>query len=152
MYECLAIVIFKRVPNMKVNTLSYIEAGLIGFILRVGLGAVFIIGGISKLSLLLDTSTHNAMVANYMSTSGYINEMFQQFLFTGMLGNLISPSSFLISLSVFELLSGVALVVGFMVRPLSLIYAFLLWAFVIALPTMTVPGMEIASKTYTSPA
>lgn len=58
----------------------------------------------------------------------------------------------LISLSTFELLSGVALVAGFLVRPLALFYGFLLWSFVIALPTHTVPGVGIETKTYMAPA
>ncbi|OMH39685.1 DoxX family membrane protein [Motiliproteus sp. MSK22-1] len=137
---------------MKSNTLSESNTGLIALLLRVGLGVVFIIGGTSKLSLLLSESTNKGMVDNYMSTSGYINELFQQFLFTGMLGNLLSPGGFLTALSTFELVSGIALVAGLFVRPLSLFYAFLLWTFVIALPTMTVPGVDIGVKTYTSPA
>ncbi len=132
--------------------LSTDKANQLAFILRLGLGAVFIIGGLSKLSLLLDSASHDGMVANYMSTSGYINALFQQFLFNGYLGNVLSPSGFLIGLSSFELCSGIALVIGFLVRSLSLLYAFLLWAFVIALPTMTVPGLDISEKTYTSPA
>jgi|OM-RGC.v1.029007504 hypothetical protein len=43
-------------------------------------------------------------------------------------------------LSVFELVSGLLLIVGLVVRPLSLAYAFLLWSFVVALPVMTAPG------------
>ena len=120
--------------------------------LRLGLGTLFIIGGLSKLSLLLNSSTHEAMVANYMGSSGYINNLFQQYLFSGAIGEFLSPAGFLTTLSTFELISGIALVVGFMVRPLSLIYAFLLWTFVIALPVMTVPGLIIDVKTYTSPA
>lgn len=134
------------------NPMSQQQADFIALILRLGLAAVFIIGGTSKLNLLLDSATHDAMVANYMSTSGYINSVFQDFLFTGFLENMLSPSSFLTLLSSFELFSGLALTVGFLVRPLSLIYAFLLWSFVIALPTMTVPGVEFTDKTYTSPA
>jgi len=120
--------------------------------LRLGLGAVFLIGGVSKLSLLLNSATHDAMVNSYMGTTGYINSLFQQYLFTGNMGELITPSLFLTSLSTFELLSGIALIAGFMVRPLALIYAFLLWSFVVSLPVMTVPGVEIDVKTYTSPA
>lgn len=135
--------------NKMENTLN---TDLIALFLRIGLGTVFIIGGTYKLGLLLDSSTTQAMVDNYMSTSGYINALFQEFLFTGSLGNVITPFGFLTALSAFELISGIALVIGLMVKPLSLFYAFLLWTFVIALPTMTVPGVEISEKTYTSPA
>jgi uncharacterized membrane protein YphA (DoxX/SURF4 family) len=120
--------------------------------LRLGLGTLFIIGGLSKLSQLLSSDKHDGMVANYMGSTGYINELFQQYLFNGFLGDLLSPSLFLTSLSAFELFSGIALVIGLLVRPIALIYAFLLWSFVVSLPVMTVPDTEIAVKTYTSPA
>lgn len=121
-------------------------------ILRVGLGIVFVIGGMSKLSLLLFSATHDGMVANYMGTSGYINTIFQQFLFSGGTDSFFSPSFFLIALSTFEFFSGIALIAGFLVKPLSLFYAFLMWTFVVSLPVLTVPGVEVTVKTYTSPA
>lgn len=124
----------------------------VAMMLRIGLGLVFVIGGLSKLGQLLSSASHDAMVANYMGTTGYINALFQEYLFTGALGQLITPSGFLTTLSAFELLSGIALIVGFLVRPLSLLYGFLLWSFVIALPTMTVPGVAFEAETYTSPA
>ena len=133
-----------------INTQKSYDIGAL--VLRSGLGLVFLIGGISKLSLLLNSATHDGMVANYMGTSGYINELFQQYLFTGAIGGIITPSLFLTSLSTFELLSGIALLAGLMVRPLALIYGFLLWSFVFSLPVMTVPGIDIGVKTYTSPA
>ena len=122
---------------------------LAALILRVGLGLVFVIGGTSKLNLLLDSSTQVAMVANYMGTTGYINELFQDFLFSG---GLLTPWGFLTALSAFELLSGIALILGFMVRPLALLYAFMLWSFVVSLPVDTVPGASVGVSTYTSPA
>lgn len=118
--------------------------------LRVGLGIVFIIGGYNKLSQLLDPERTAAIVASYTGTSGYINEFFSIFLFSD--GALLTPWAFLTALSTFELLSGIALVIGLMVRPLALIYAFLLWTFVFSLPVVTTPGVELAFKTYTSPA
>ena len=124
----------------------------VALMLRVGLGIVFVIGGMSKLSLLLGSSTHNGMVANYMGTSGYINTIFQQFLFPGGTDGFFNPSVFLTTLSTFELFSGIALIVGFLVRPLAILYAFLMWTFVVSLPVLTVPGVEITVKTYTSPA
>ncbi|MDD1795084.1 DoxX family protein [Enterovibrio sp. ZSDZ42] len=119
------------------------------FALRIGLGLVFVIGGLSKLSLLLSSSKQAAMVANYMGTTGYINELFQDYLFSN---GVLTPWLFLTSLSSFELFSGVALIAGFMVRPLALLYGFLLWTFVFSLPVDTVPGASVGVKTYTSPA
>jgi len=120
--------------------------------LRVGLGLVFIIGGMSKLSLLLGSATHDGMVANYMGTAGYINTIFQQFLFPSGTDGFLTPSGFLTALSAFEFFSGIALVAGFLVRPLALFYAFLMWTFVVSLPVLTVPGVDVTVKTYTSPA
>ena len=117
--------------------------------LRVGLGLVFLIGGISKLSLLLSTESSIGMVSNYMGSTGYINELFQDYLFSN---GFISPWGFLTALSTFELFSGLAFLSGFLIRPLSIIYAFLLWSFVVALPVETVPNADVLVKTYTSPA
>lgn len=133
----------------KINN-RYDQAALL---LRVGLGLVFVIGGMSKLSLLLGSgAAHDGMVANYMGTSGYINTIFQQFLFPGGTEGFFNPSLFLTALSAFELFSGIALIAGFLVRPLSIFYAFLMWTFVVSLPVLTVPGVEVTVKTYTSPA
>ena len=118
--------------------------------LRIGLGLVFIIGGYNKLSQLLDPERTSAIVNSYTGGKGYINEFFMDFLFTG--NSVITPWGFLTALSTFELISGVALVIGLMVRPLALIYAFLLWTFVFSLPVVTTPGVESTISTYTSPA
>lgn len=125
---------------------------IVSLLLRIGLGLVFVIGGTSKLSQLLSAEAQAGIVSNYMGTSGYINSLFQQWLFTGAMGNILSPWGFLTALSSFELVSGIFLIVGLFIRPLALLYAFLLWTFVIALPTMTVPGEALSVKTYTSPA
>ena len=53
------------------------QLALVAGFLRIGLGLVFVIGGISKLSLLLNSTTHDGMVASYMGTTGYINTLFQ---------------------------------------------------------------------------
>lgn len=52
----------------------------------------------------------------------------------------------------FEAISGVCLLLGLFVRPLSLVYAFLLWSFVIALPVVTTPTVDVSVKTYMAPA
>ncbi len=129
-----------------------IRPDLIALALRVGLGLVFVIGGWNKLSQLLDPAREAALVGNYMGPHGYINEFFAQYLFTGPIGDWLTPWAFLTALSTFELLSGLALVAGILVRPLALIYGFLLWSFVMALPVVTVPGVEVAVKTFTAPA
>ena len=127
----------------------YEQAALV---LRVGLGLVFVIGGMSKLSLLLSATAHDGMVANYMGTSGYINTIFQQFLFASGTDGFFNPSLFLTALSAFEFFAGICLIIGFLVKPLALFYAFLMWTFVVSLPVLTVPGIEVTVKTYTSPA
>lgn len=129
------------------QTERHIHASM-ALILRLGLGLVFIIGGTSKLSQLLDPAQQEQILASYWGTSGYVNQFFIDFMFDGTL----SPWWFLTTLSTFELLSGLALVAGLAVRPLSLIYGFLLWTFVIALPVLTVPGVESDVSTYRAPA
>ncbi|MFQ5534439.1 MAG: DoxX family protein [Sphingomonadales bacterium] len=121
-------------------------------ILRVGLGLVFVIGGANKLGQLLNAATHDGLVAKYTGAAGYINGFFLDFLFSGRFGDWLSPSAFLTALSSFELISGILLVVGLAVRPLSLIYAFLLWTFVMSLPVATTPGIAVDVSTYQSPA
>ena len=120
--------------------------------LRVGLGIVFVSGGWNKLGKLLDPLTKETLVGSYMSTSGYINAFFQEYLFAEGGLSCLTPWLFLTSLSTFELISGILLIVGLAVRPLALIYGFLLWTFVIALPVVTTPGVEVTVKTYLSPA
>jgi len=120
-------------------------------VLRLGLGSVFVIGGWWKLSRAIDPVLSDALVARYTAGNGYINAFFQQFLFVDM-GTIVTPLGFLTALSAFELLSGLALLAGFLVRSLSLIYAFLLWTFVMALPVITAPGANIEGPSYFSPA
>lgn len=129
-----------------------IRPDLTALALRVGLGAVFVIGGWSKLGQLIDPARQAGLVGNYMGPHGYINEFFAQYLFTGPLGELLTPWGFLTVLSTFELLSGLALLAGLLVRPLALIYGFLLWTFVMALPVVTAPGVEVTVETFTAPA
>jgi len=119
-------------------------------ILRIGIGLVFVIGGYNKLSQLLDPERTAAIVGSYTGGKGYINEFFMNYMFTDSVW--LTPWGFLTALSTFELASGIALVIGLMVRPLALIYAFLLWTFVFSLPVVTTPGVETSVSTYTSPA
>jgi uncharacterized membrane protein YphA (DoxX/SURF4 family) len=67
-------------------------------------------------------------------------------------GSLFSPWGFLTALSAFELISGIMLIAGLLVRPLALIYAFLLWTFVVSLPVVTTNGVDPGVKTYMAPA
>lgn len=117
--------------------------------LRCGLGSVFVIGGLSKLMQLLNPATQATILANYWGPGGYVNQFFTDYMFGA---GAVSPWWFLTSLSAFELLSGIAFIVGFAVRPLSLIYGFLLWTFVAALPVVTTPGVVLEVKTHTAPA
>lgn len=125
---------------------------LAALVLRIGLGLVFFSGGLNKLILLLNSNTSDAMVNNYMGTAGYVNAFFTNYLFTGSLGEFLTPYGFLTFLSSLEFVLGVMLIIGFLVRPISLLSGFLLWTFVIALPTQTVPSVVLDVKTYTSPA
>lgn len=120
--------------------------------LRLGLGAVFVIGGWSKLSQLLNPLHMQGIVDTYMGGKGYINVFFAQYLFEGPLGAVLTPWSFLTALSAFELISGIALIAGLLIRPLAIIYGLMLWSFVMALPVVVTPGVAVEVKTYTSPA
>jgi uncharacterized membrane protein YphA (DoxX/SURF4 family) len=120
--------------------------------LRIGLGSVFVIGGLAKLSRLLSPTQSEAIVAEYMGPLGYINQTFQQWLFESWLGVVLTPWNFLTLLSGFELISGMMLIAGLLVRPLALIWAPLLWTFVFSLPVVTTPGETLTAPTYTSPA
>ncbi len=131
---------------------NYSKFEFAALVLRVGLGLVFFSGGLNKLILLLNSETSSIMVNNYLGTTGYINSFFTNYLFTGTLGEFLSPQGFLTILSSVEFILGIMLIIGLFVRPISLISGFLLWSFVIALPTETVPGVILDVKTYTSPA
>lgn len=124
----------------------------IALILRVGLGLVFLAGGWWKLSRAIDPAASGALVEKYTATSGYINSFFDQFLFAGTFGSSLTPLTFLIILSAFELVAGIALIIGLFTRAFSFIFAFLLWSFVIALPVVTIPQVAADVKTHLSPA
>ncbi len=126
------------------------DLAAVALALRVGVGALFIIGGWNKLSKLLSPAHSDGLVASYTSTTGYINEFFMGFLFTP--GSALTPWSFLTALSAFELIAGVMLIAGLLVRPVALIFAFMLWSFVIALPVVTTNGVDPGVNTYMAPA
>ncbi|MEO1265990.1 MAG: DoxX family protein, partial [Pseudomonadota bacterium] len=65
---------------------------------------------------------------------------------------IVSPWGFLTALSTFELISGLMLIAGLLVRPLALVYGFLLWTFIISLPVVTTNGVDPGVKTYMAPA
>jgi uncharacterized membrane protein YphA (DoxX/SURF4 family) len=131
---------------MKKYEMSYEQAALV---LRVGLGLVMFSGGLAKLSKLLAPSAQEAMVNAYMAPSGYINQFFIDYLFSDAF---LTPWVFLTSLSTFEFFGGVFLIIGFAVRPVSLIFGLAFWSFIIALPVVNTPGVEVAVKTHTAPA
>ncbi len=136
-----------------INNKNSSKFQLVALVLRVGLGLVFFSGGLNKLILLLlNNETSTTMINSYMGTTGYINAFFSDYLFTGTLGHFLTPYGFLTFLSSVEFTLGVMLLIGLLVRPISLISGFLLWSFVIALPIETVPSIVLDVNTYTSPA
>ncbi len=118
-------------------------------LLRIGLGLTLLSGGLAKLGKLLFAATHEGMVANYMSSSGYINQFFVDYLFSS---GWVSPGFFLTALSAFEFIAGLALITGIAVRSVSFMFGAMFWSFIIALPVTTTPGIEVSLKTYQSPA
>ena len=124
----------------------------IALLLRVGLGLVLLSGGMSKLSQLLDPAQQAAIIASYWGPTGYVNTFFDQYLFDGVLGTVLTPWSFLTALSTFELMSGAFLLAGLIVRPLSLIWGFTFWSFLAALPVATSVGIDPGLVAYRSPA
>ncbi|MEN8131560.1 MAG: DoxX family protein [Pseudomonadota bacterium] len=140
----------KTVTSVRENI--DVRSDWIALALRAGIGLVFLIGGWNKLSQLIDPTRETAIVATYTSPHSYINAFFTNYLFTGTFGEWLTPWSFLTLLSTFELVSGLALIAGLLVRPLALTWGLLLWTFVMALPVVTAPGVEVDVNTYTSPA
>jgi len=126
------------------------DLATVAMAIRLGMGALFIAGGWNKLSKLLFPGSSEQLVASYTSTTGYINEFFMVWMFGS--ESILTPWAFLTTLSAFELITGIMLVAGLLVRPIALIYAFLLWSFVIALPVVTTNGVDPGVKTYMAPA
>ncbi len=123
------------------------------FVLRIGLGLVFLAGGLAKLSKLLVPEKQADMVDLYFSSAGYVNQFFIDYLFHGgILSGLMSPWSFLTVLSSLELLAGIALIIGLGVKFFSLLFGLLCWTFVISLPVVNAQGFDIVTKTHTAPA
>ena len=134
------------------NPMSKAECDRVALILRLGLGAVFVVGGWWKLSRAINPDSAPSLVEGYMAPSGYINVFFADFLFRGPVGSWLDPLTFLTALSGFELLAGIALIGGLFVRSLSFVFAFLLWSFVIALPVVTAAGTNLDGVTHLAPA
>jgi len=138
---------------MNANSLQFAPRGaLMALLLRLGLGAVFVVGGWAKLSRLLGPAKSDAILTEYLGPLGYINTLFQDFLFSDRLPIGLTPWGFMTALSGFELVSGLMLMAGLLVRPLAVFWALLLWSFVPSLPVVTTPGVALAAATYTSPA
>ncbi len=134
------------------NPDSIVTQRYAALVLRAGLGIVFLAGAVAKLERLLAPDKAKGIIDDYIGPLGYINQTFLDWLFASPLGSVLTPWNFLTTLSAFELVSGVFLIAGLMVRPLSIVWAFLLWSFVVSLPVVTTPGIHPASATYMSPA
>ncbi len=143
---------FSKILGDVPSDVESARADMIALVLRLSLGSVFVIGGWWKLSRALSAEYSDALVSRYMAADGYINTFFQQYLFTGGLSDFLTPLVFLSLLSAFELISGLALMVGLFVRSLSFFYAFLMWSFVIALPVVTATGYPSDTASHFSPA
>ena len=78
-----------------------------------------------------------------------MNDFFNTWLIEN---GLFTPRLFLTTLSAFELISGLMLVAGLLVRPLALVWALLVWTFVMALPVVTAAGVTPGVATFESPA
>lgn len=143
---------FSKILGDVPSDVESARADMIALVLRLGLGSVFVIGGWWKLSRALSAEHADALVGRYMAPDGYINTFFQDYLFTGSMGDVLTPLGFLILLSAFELISGLALVAGLFVRSLSFFYAFLMWSFVVALPVVTATGYAVDRISHFSPA
>jgi len=137
-------------PNVLPQTAA-IQSQL-ALALRVGLGLVFVVGGYAKLERLLTPARAGGIVEEYVGPLGYINQTFLEWLFAGHLPAFFTPWSFLTLLSAFELVSGLMLIAGLLVRPLAVLWALLLWSFVFSLPVVTTPGVKPSAATYMSPA
>ena len=131
------------------ETLTKDQADQVALYLRIGLGTVFVIGGWWKLSRLISPERAGDLVARYTAPNGYINAFFQDYLFDG---GLLTPWMFLTALSAFELIAGLALVLGLFVRPLAILFGLMMWSFVAALPVLTTPGLRPEESTYLTPA
>lgn len=125
------------------------QSDQVALFLRLGLGSVFVVGGWWKLQRAIDASRASDLVEKYTASNGYINDFFQSYLFSG---NWLSAWGFLTALSAFELVAGAALVAGFLVRPLAIVFGLMMWSFVAALPVATVPGQDTSASTFFTPA
>ncbi|WP_163832869.1 DoxX family membrane protein [Spartinivicinus ruber] len=122
------------------------------FILRVGLGGWLVVEALIKFLGLLSPSQFADMLGFYLGAAGYINQFFQYFLFQSSWGHLFSPASLLALLAMVELVVGCSLIAGLAVRWNAMLTFFMLVFYVIALPVMTVPNIQLDVAVYTAPA
>lgn len=134
---------------------SYLSGDVVRYaalVLRVGLGLVIFSGGWAKLRRLLDPSERAAILEQYMAADGYINTFFAEQMFTGPLAGLLTPWSFLTTLSAFELVCGLLFMAGVLVRPLAVVWGLMFWSFLAGLPVSTAAGIEVTVPTHETPA
>ncbi|WP_298982401.1 DoxX family protein [uncultured Roseibium sp.] len=131
------------------DRLTVRQSDQVALLLRLGLGSVFVVGGWWKLQRAIDAGRASELVEKYTASNGYINDFFQSYLFRG---DWLSAWGFLTALSAFELVAGIALVAGLLVRPLAIVFGLLMWSFVAALPVSTVPGHDTSASTFFTPA
>lgn len=63
----------------RMKTFTQMERATL--LLRCGMGLLFVIGGVSKLSQLLDPAREAKIIASYWGASGYVNQFFIEYLF-----------------------------------------------------------------------
>ncbi|MCX4028601.1 DoxX family membrane protein [Endozoicomonas sp. SM1973] len=122
------------------------------FILRLGLGGWLVVEALIKFLGLLSPTQFADMLGFYLGTAGYINQFFQYFLFQSSWGHLLTPASLLALMAMVELVVGCSLIAGLAVKWNAMLTFFMLVFYVIALPVMTIPNVQLEVAVYTAPA